>query len=474
MLDEFNAKVRDCFGEVSIDKSLYVKSGLKDLSIPAFVAEWIIDRECSMGKTLEEAKQAIHAFVRDHLPRKDQKENIRNSLANGETRTLIDHFSVSVDLKRQRKILRVPCIDETGFVEEWILDKNSRLLGAGIWGAGKLTYHPPSEDTKTQGEVWMIDFRPLQATRIDLELFFEQRDKFTLQEWRNLLLISMGYNPERYQTEGEQMSLLARLLPIVHNRVNIIELAPKGTGKSFLYSNLSRYARLLSGGKTTAAALFYNLATNEPGLLTQYDLVAFDEAKTISFDNPGEVIGVLKDYLESGRYTRGRQLATASAGVAILGNIEIAADGKPVNRVLFRELPDFLQETAFIARFHVLLPGWEIRKFSPDSEASGIGLKADFFGEVLHSMRNLAENGEFVQRKLRIRGSDDIRDVTAVQRVATAYLKLLFPSLKLTDEEFYQYCVSPALRLRQMVCDQLAAMDAEYPTVRLDASVLGT
>lgn len=474
MVEEFNAKVRDCFGEVSIEKSLYIKSGLKDLSIPAFVAEWIIDHECSEGSILEEAKKAIHDFVRNHLPRKDQKENIRNALANGETRTLIDHFSVSVDLKRQRKILRIPCIDETGFVEEWIIDKNPRLLGAGIWGAGKLTYHPPSEDLRAQGEVWLTDFRPLQAKHIDMELFFEQRDAFTLQEWRNLLLTSMGYNPNWYHLEDEQMLLLGRLLPIVHNRVNIIELAPKGTGKSFLYSNLSRYARLLSGGKTTAAALFYNLATNEPGLLTLYDLLAFDEAKTISFDNPGEVIGVLKDYLESGRYTRGRQLATASAGVAILGNIEIAADGKPINRVLFRELPEFLQETAFIARFHALLPGWEIRKFSPNSEATGIGLKADFFGEVLHRMRDLAVHGEFVQRKLKIRGSDDIRDVTAVQRVATAYLKLLFPSLKLTDEEFHRYCVNPALRLRQMVCDQLAAMDAEYPTVRLEASVLGT
>jgi ATP-dependent Lon protease len=282
----------------------------------------------------------------------------------------------------------------------------------------------------------------------------------------------MGYNSERYRSEEQQMLLLARLLPIVHNRINIIELAPKGTGKSFLYSNLSRYARLLSGGKTTAAALFYNLATNEPGLLTQYDLVAFDEAKTISFDNPGEVIGVLKDYLESGRYTRGRQLATAAAGVAILGNIEIAADGKPVNRVLFREFPEFLQETAFIARFHALLPGWEIPKFSPDSVAMGIGLKADFFGEVLHSMRDLSEHGEYTQRKLVIRGSEDIRDVTAVRRVAAAYLKLLFPSLRLTDEEFYRYCASPALRLRQMVCDQLAAMDAEYPSVQLDGSVL--
>ena len=471
MSAELDAKIRDCFGEVCIDKSLYVRSGLKDLSIPAFVAEWIIDRECSTGKTLDEAKEAIHAFVRAHLPRKDQKENIRNALSNGETLTLIDHFGVSVDLKRQRKILRVPCIDETGFVEEWILDKYPRLLGAGIWGAGRLTYRPPGERAKSFGEVWLTEFRPLQAARINLELFFEQREAFTLQEWRSLLLTSMGYNPGRYQSEDEQMLLLSRLLPIVHNRVNIIELAPKGTGKSFLYSNLSRYARLISGGKTTAAALFYNLATKEPGLLTQYDLVAFDEAKTISFNNPGEVVGVLKDYLESGRYTRGRQLATASAGVAILGNIEITADGQPVNRILFRELPGFLQETAFIARFHGLLPGWEIRKFSPDSVATGVGLNADFFGETLHSMRDLAEHSEYVQRKLRVEGSEDIRDVTAVQRLAAAYLKLLFPSLRVTDEELWRYCARPASRLRQMVCDQLAAMDAEYPAVRLDTAV---
>lgn len=263
---------------------------------------------------------------------------------------------------------------------------------------------------------------------LDLEYYYQQRAEFNLNEWRELLVNSMGSNPEAY-SPSQQLVLITRLVPIVEPRVNLIELAPKGTGKSFIYQNLSRYTRVVSGGKVTAAVLFYNLATTTPGLLTQYDLVVFDEAQTISFDNPGEVVGVLKDYLESRRYTRGRQLATADAGMMLLGNIQIDSSGIPSEGIIFRKLPEFLQETAFIDRLQGLVPGWELPRITTKAPARGIGFKADFFAEVLHALRSRGGYSEYVASHLKIIGTEDMRDKKAIERFVSAYLKLLFPDL---------------------------------------------
>jgi len=287
-------KAKEIFGEVCIDKGLFLKSGMLARSIPTFVAEWILDRFCPEGFLSEEVLSKMNKFIEEHLPRKEQKEQIKNRLAKGENITVIDQFTAYIDLKRNLRRVHVPCIDENGYIESRLTDQYPSLLGGGLWGAGTLSYQPPDEDKASRGgQVWLADFKPLQVAALDLDYYCEQRNGFTLNEWRELLVNSMGYNPAAY-TPRQQQVLLTRLIPIVQPRVNVIELAPKGTGKSFVYQNLSRYSRVVSGGKVTAAVLFYNLLTNIPGLLTQYDVVVFDEAQTISFDNPGEVVGVLK------------------------------------------------------------------------------------------------------------------------------------------------------------------------------------
>lgn len=470
MSAEFTEKAKKLFGEVCIDKSLCLKAGLVERSIPTFVGEWLVDRYCPDGKLTDENLQKIQKFVQDHLPTKDQKEEIKNKLSNGETPVLLDHFSVIVDLKTNTKKLRIPCIDQIGFIETNILDRYPLLLRGGVWGAGRLSYRPPDKEGEKWGEVWLTDFKPMQVSALDLDFYLEQRSQFSLDEWRSLLVNSMGNNPEAYSPE-QQLFLLTRLIPIVQPRVNIIELASKGTGKSFTYSNLSRYTRMISGGKVTAAVLFYNLVTNQPGLLTQYDVVVFDEAQTISFENPGEVVGVLKDYLESGRYTRGRQLATADAGLVFLGNIPIDTDGKPREPVLFRNLPNFLQETAFIDRLHGIISGWDLPRITVDSPAQGIGFKADFFAEVLHQLRERTGYFKYFRQHVKITGTNDMRDKKAIERLAVGFLKLLFPDLKLSPDELYKYGVLPAVKLRQHVRDQLAKMDPEYKIVTIGAEI---
>jgi ATP-dependent Lon protease len=465
MSASYEEKALRLFGEVCINKSAVQAAGFGTRSIPAFVSEWIVTRNAPTGEVNDEARSRIRTFLNRHLPTRDQKEQLKAKLISGEGLTILDHYSIKVDTGKNEYHLAIPCLDEfRAGVDRHIVEDYPLLLGGGVWGVGKLQYYPPDHMRK-QGQIWLVDFRPMQNARLDLDLYCECRADFTLEEWRDLLITSMGYNADAY-SPAQQMLMLTRLIPLVQERVNMIELAPKGTGKSFVFLNLSRYARLVSGGKVTAAALFYNNATRQPGLLSNFDLVIFDEAQSLSFDNPGEIIGVLKDYLESGSFARGgTQKIESSAGLMMLANIPLDATRKPLHENLFLELPEFLSETAFIDRIHGILPGWELPRIEQSSIATGIGFKADYFGDVLHHLRSRSAYEQIVQQYNTISGTSDRRDITAIQRLAAGYCKLLFPHGQLTQAEFAEYCLRPAVQLRQRVRDQLSLLDPEFSRI---------
>lgn len=470
----YEQKALNYFGEVCIDKKLTRQMVGVGRSIPNYVTEWIVSRHAPNGQLTDEVRNAISAFINKHLPPKSMKEQLKYALQQGEVLAILDEYSVTVDLKNNRHLLRVPALDEnSAVVTENIVQEYPLILGSGLWGVGRLKYvlNFNSQRGDYTGQILMEDFRPMQAATIDLDLYCDQRRFFSLEEWRGLMVSSMGYNPDGY-TPDQQTLLLARLVPLMQERVNLVELAPKGTGKSYIFLNMSRYVRLISGGKVTAAVLFYNNATNQPGLLTSFDAVVFDEAQTLSFDNPGEIIGVLKDYLESGRYSRGgKHQADATAGVVILANIPLNANNSPKYDNLFLNLPEFLGETAFIDRLHGILPGWLLPKAEETKFVQGVGFKADYFGEVLHYMRTRSGYAEYVAANAVISGTNYRRDVVAINRVAAGFLKLLFPDLRLSKEEFVRYCLQPAIDLRQRVRDQLALVDQEYKPVQIRAGI---
>lgn len=463
----YEEKAQRIFGEVCVNKGLVQQAGFGTRSIPAFVSEWIVTRNAPDGNLDAAAQERIRTFLNKHLPTRDQKEQLKAQLQNGEALTILDQFSVTVDLQKNESRLTIPCLDERkAGVERHIIEHVPLLLGAGVWGVGKLQYYPP-DGIRKEGQIWMVDFRPMQNARLDLDLYCEYRAQFTLDEWRDLLIASMGYNPEAYNLT-QQMHMLTRLIPLVQERVNMIELAPKGTGKSFVFLNLSRHARLVSGGKVTAAALFYNNASRQPGLLSHYDLVIFDEAQSIAFDNPGEMIGVLKDYLESGSFARGgTQKIESTAGLMLLANIPLDEYRRPRHANLFAELPPFLSETAFIDRIHGILPGWELPRIEEAFIGRGIGFKADYFGDVLHALRNRSGYEQLVQQHNTVTGTSDRRDVIAISRLAAGFCKLLFPHGQVEATDFAAYCLKPAVQLRQRVRDQLALLDPEYPRLRI-------
>ncbi len=470
-MESFEQKAYDSFGEVVINKNLINSAGFAARAIPTYVGEWILYNFLEDGELTEESRDKVSSFVNKYLPQKGFKEDVKNKLLNMETVRLLDDYSVAVNLKNGTRTLKIPFLDmnDAGISQE-IVDDNKLLLTSGVWGVADLMYAPP-EDKGEKGKVWMRSFKPFQVGDVDLEYYKSCRENFTTDEWIDLVISSMGFNPRIYEKEQKTV-LLTRLLPLVESRVNLIELAPKGTGKSFVYGNVSRYARVVGGGKISPAVMFHNNATNTPGIVTRYDAVVLDEAQSIQGDAKGELIAGLKVYLESGKFSRGNTEAVAESGFVMLANITLDENHVPVHlgEGLFTEIPNFLQETAFVDRLHGIIPGWYMPRVSKDTPSVTLGFKGDFFSEILHNLRSEPQYTDYVNMNMQLLNCNDMRDRKAIIRLASAYVKLIFPDLKVEQAEFNEYCVKPAVALRQRVRDELHKMDPEYAKVDIQVA----
>ena len=363
----FEEKALEYFAEVIINKTLIHEAGFGARAIPTYVGEWILSRYIEDGGLSGQSRANVAQFIAKYLPEKGQKDAVKDALLRQETVQLLDDYSVSVNLKTGQRQLRIPFLDmNDAFIDGYIVDQYTLLLTSGVWGVGELYYVPPDGDERKKGEVWMRNFRPFQVGALDIDYYVECRQYFTLDEWRDLLISSMGFNPSIY-SERQKMLLVTRMLPFIESRVNLVELAPKGTGKSFVYDNLSRYARVVSGGKVSPAVLFHNLTSNTSGLITRYDVVVFDEVQSITGDSTGELVAGLKVYLESGKFSRGKTEATAEACFVMLGNIMLDADRKPL----------YIEES--ISRG----TGWVV--FEPNDETLWSRIRLNV-GEFMHNL----------------------------------------------------------------------------------------
>jgi len=470
-MNEFERKAEDYYGEVVINKGLIHKAGFGARSIPTYVGEWLLSHFIENNRLTEQVRKKISAFLERYLPSKGEKDEIKNYLLNMETVELLDDYRVSVNLKTGVRQLHIPLLDITNaYVNPQIVAENELLVTSGVWGIGNLFYVPP-EDSQGSGQIWMREFKPFQVSYVDMDYFKECRKYFTTEEWIDLLVSSIGFNPTILSLE-QKFVLITRILPLVEPRVNIVELAPKGTGKSFVYENLSRYARVIGGGKISPAVLFHNLRTHTPGLITRYDTIVLDEVQSIRGDSQGELIAGLKVYLESGRFSRGNTEGTSECGFVMLGNTTLDENNQPIHTEegLFKELPNFLRETAFIDRIHGLIAGWKMIRVTKDTPSHCLGFKGDFFSEVLHRLRADVRYADYVSQNLPLVNCDDLRDRKAIIRLATGYLKLLFPNLSLEYPEYIEFCLKPAVTLRQRIRDELHKMDAEYKKVKISVN----
>jgi ATP-dependent Lon protease len=457
-----NEKASTVFGKLAIDKRRLPSSQLVKRGIPAYVAEWVLDTVVpGFGALTQEEAAKVHDWAKRVLPGPGDQNIVKHRISQGETIKVLTPLQAEVNLNKDpAQFIKMSLlgIDEAS-VTNSLLKEYPDLLRQGMWGVaeiGRLSSGPA-----------LLSFRPMQAT-VNLGLFKEARREFGLSEWRSLLLISMGYEPSEFSDE-QQTLILCRLLPLAQKNLHLMELAPKGTGKSYIYENISSRVRLISGGNVSPAVLFVNNSSGQWGLLARFAVVVLDEVQTLRFEKPEEIVGGLKGYLANGKLTRGGLHETASeCGLVLLANIILDEHQRPTRDVLVEELPKFLQETAFLDRLRGLIPGWKLPKLSnrlligPDSMAS-VGLKADFFGDVLLALREDAEADQYCARHLQFLGDKQYRrNEESVRSIAAGLMKIQFPHGEVTAEEFHRFCVKPALELRQLVWDQLYLLDGEY------------
>ena len=454
-LDE---KIQRVFGNLAIDKRRLPMSQLQKRGVPAYVGEWLLDTITPGSGPLKPDEAArLQQWANRFIPGPGDANLIKNRLLDGEIVRVLTPVQVDVELTRRRRerVAKMKSLGiEDAFINDSIVQSYPDLLNQGMWGVVEIA--------NTQNGVTLNSFKPMQAT-VKLQLYKEARGEFTLEEWRTLMLASMGYNVAVF-SEDEQTMLLCRLLPLAQKNMHMMELAPKGTGKSYVYENISPRVRLVSGGNVSPAVLFVNNMSGQWGLLARYSVVVLDEVQTLKFEKPEEIIGGLKGFLANGRLTRGGLYETASdCGLVLLANITLDSQQRPIMDPLVKELPAFLQETAFLDRIRGIIPGWKVRKLSGECFATGMGLKSDFFGDALLALRNDLEHDQRCQRRIQLTGRQVYkRNEDSVRTIASGLLKILFPHGDVSDSEFQTHCVRPAAKLRQNIWNQLQNLDAEY------------
>ena len=462
---ELNKKVRESFGNLAMNKQRLPSSGLSKLGVPAYVGEWILE-EIVPGDGILSAQELTNlgSFTAQMIPRKNEENVYKNRLLTRENVSILAHMSVEVIITRNHedRLAKLPVL---GFndciIPDAIIEENENLLKQGMWGIVDLA-------SAKGGGIQIVGFEPMQAS-VNLAAYQEKRKEFSADEWREMMLVSCGYNPTAYNIE-QQIWILCRLLPLVQKNMHLMELAPKGTGKSFIYENISPRVRL-TAGNISPAVLFYNNKTGQPGLLARYDVLVLDEIQYIKFEQPENIVSNLKTYLANGRITRGGLADIPSdCGMVLLANISLDRDQKPLHDLVISELPKFMHETAFLDRFRGIIPGWKIPKFSQNCIAIGVGLKADFFSDTLTSMRHETHYDEWVKNRI-IFEPMPIRDETAIISSTSGLLKILYPDLRVSRDAFYNFCVLPAVEMRQIVRNQLWQLDEEFHKYPKDLKV---
>lgn len=472
-MTELDEKIKDLFPEESIYKTSTRYNMFAGVNIPSFIKDWLIKRYSDEEENVD--KEALFAFLDRHIPTKDS--DIKSRLMKGETIQILARAVVESDLKSGVFKFAIPDIgvkSNEGRVNEFVM-RSSGIKEGENWGIITMDYVQP--EGKEKGYAELVKFRPFKPYSPDFEYYCEARKQFRITEWIDFIIKCMEYNPYSTQFESYTQKLLfiSRLLVFCEPNLNIIELAPKGTGKSYIFNNLSKYGWQISGGKITRAKLFYDMATNKPGIIPSYEFVSMDEIKTIIFENKEELQGALKGYLENGSFTMGQTKQTSTAGLILLGNIDLDQNRRPVNKKYFQELPDAFHDTALLDRFHGMIEGWYLPRITEDLKLEGYSLNVEYFSEILSMQRGMSRYASIVTDMLDIPKNADTRDTTAIIRLASGYLKLLFPHVEsmmdITKEEFEIYCFKPAYEKRRIVRNQLSIMDMEYSNKMPDIKV---
>ena len=463
-------KLRECFDEMVVYKDLKQNSTFKALKLPSFLRDWVL-------KKFEDEEghfdvDELSSFVAAYMPRKEEWLKIKNRIiVENERVKILTKISIDIDIKTEEISFSLPDFglsNKETVIEPHIWDtfKNELVKGHETWGIVELGYRQPNDTAKPKipGKIMLTGFTDFCPYSIDMDFYKDVRTEFTTDEWINILLGAIDYNAEGYASEEQKLTMLTRLLPFVEKNLNLIELAPKGTGKSYVFGNISKYGLLTDGGKVSRAKMFYDTARKSLGYITGHDYVAIDEVKLVQFNDVNEMRSILQGYMEKGRCDVNGFEVASDAGIVFLGNIE--TDNMDEYQNMLTELPSLFQESAMVDRIHGFIKGWDIPPMQPGLKVSGWALNTEYFCTILHALRDDITYRSIVEQLVEVSDNGYERHIEAVKRITTAYLKLLFPNVRsvkdVNAKKFQQYCLRPAVRMRGIIQKQLAILDKEY------------
>ena len=431
------------------DLTKLIKEGA---NVPVYVLEYLLGMYCASDdpEIIEQGLRNVKTVLAENYVRPDEAEKVKSLVRERGSYKVIDRVTVKLN---ERKDKYEASFSNLGIkdaeISAGIVKEYEKLLVGGIWVIATLSYY--FEEGQTNSPFGVSLLKPIQMPNMNMDELFNGRAALSTDQWRESLIRSIGMEPASLK-EDVQWHLLARMVPFVENNYNVCELGPRGTGKSHIYKECSPNSILVSGGQTTVANLFYNMSSRRIGLVGLWDVVAFDEVAGISFkDKDG--VQIMKDYMASGSFARGREQMEASASMVFVGNINQSVESLVKTSHLLAPFPEAMIDSAFFDRFHAYIPGWEIPKMRPEFFTNRYGLIVDYLAEFFREMRKRSF-ADSIEKYFKLGNNLNQRDVIAVRKTVSGLMKLLYPHGQFNKEDVRQ-CLEYALQVRRRVKEQL-------------------
>jgi ATP-dependent Lon protease len=473
-LDAFDRLVAEAFPGHIVRKDL-VRQFRGQFPVPTYVVEFMLGRYCATvdEKEIAEGLEVVQKQLSSRTVRAGEDELFKSRAKEGGTVRVIDIVTARLDAKSDSYLASLPSLRLTDVrIDDALVRDNERMLTGGFYAEIDLAYDA-SIAQESGGRPFEVEaIRPIQlSTRGILDKIIEGRRKLTTEQWKELLVRSVGLEPPALTPRQRDMILL-RMVPFVERNYNVVELGPRGTGKSHLFQQVSPYAHLVSGGKATVARMFVNMANGQRGLVCQYDVVCFDEVSGVSFDQK-DGVNIMKGYMEAGEFSRGRESIRADGSIVLVGNFDVdVAHQQRVGHLFGPMPPEMRNDTAFMDRIHAYLPGWDIPKVSRALFTDHFGLVSDVLAEYFTRLRPQSRIGT-LQGRVHFGGALSGRDQNAVNKTVSGLLKLIYPeSETAVTDDILEWCVRLALEMRRRVKEQQKRIgSAEFRNTQFSYSI---
>ena len=462
--EDFINRLKDAFDEMVLYKDLKKSNFISSFKLPSFMRDWVIKRFQDEDGNID--TNSASEFIKEFIPKKDKWKSLLNRVVNfHDTVKFLGKISVAINISKQEVSFSLP--DFSLGYKETIIPKNvwddccdDLLKSEENWGIIEIGYFMPENENESC-KIKLISYQDFCPYEVSLDDYKYAREDFSLNEWVDIILSAVDYNPEGYESFESKLTMMQRLLPFVEKRINLMELAPAGTGKSYLFGQISRHGWLVSG-KVTRSKLIYDMSTKKDGVVAYRDYVALDEIREAEYMKDAEIQSALQGIMENGKYRApNNHEVNVDAGIVFLGNILSENQNEYQNMCI--ELPKPFHQPQFLDRIHGFIKGWDLPRMNDDMKACGWALNSEYFATIMHELRDDVSYRAIVDQLIITPPNSDTRDTEAVKRLCTAYLKLLFPNVrKVSDiekKDFMRYCLRPAMDMRAIIRMQMGYSD---------------